>query len=131
MDFSNTKKILEFRCNFKKFLNPLYHSSLKSEMIASDVSLASGQLCSAEVYVCFSEASTCTFKAANKYLSRISVYARYIYGSSFQEIIFLTNQVQITGWNYNDLKTIDSELRASEAATVSGRACIWNYQNCS
>ena len=86
---------MELRCNFKKFLNSLCHSSLKSEMIASDVSLASGQLCSAEVYVCFSEASTCTFKAANKQLPSISVYG-IGNGSSIQEIIFVNNQVQIT-----------------------------------
>ena len=105
MDFSNTKKILEFRCNFKKFLNPLYHSSLKSEMIASDVSLASGQLCSAEVYVCFSEASTCTFKAANKHLSRIGLYSRYMIIISRDYFPEQSGADNIDG-NYNDLKPL-------------------------
>ena len=30
-----------------------------------------------------------------------------------------------TGWNYNDLKTIDSELRASEDAKAFGLACMY------
>ena len=46
-------------------------------------------------------------------------------GSSCQVIIFINNQVQITQVEiYNDLKTIDSELMASEVATTSRRACI-------